>query len=97
MSASNYIDALAAEIRRHTPIDLVPDAAEDPALLFRLYALLALSKGDAVTTRDIHDAWAVWMAARGEAHESLVPFEQLSSATQAEDGPFVDAVRAALK
>lgn len=96
MSESNYIDALADTIRENTPVDLLPDDADDLQQLFRLYALLGLSKGEAVTTRDVHDAWAIWMLERGEVHESLVPFDQLSPEIQGEDQPFVDAILAAL-
>lgn len=92
----NYIDALAESIRRSTPSTLLPDGANDLQRLFRLYALLGLTKGANVTTRDVHDAWAVWMLERGEDHESLVPFDQLSASVQAEDQPFADAIRAAV-
>ena len=95
MSEYTYIDAMADAIRAHTPPDLVPSEADDPRSLFRLYALLALSVGEAVTTREVHDAWSVWMLGRGEEHESLVPFDALSAAVQAEDEPFVAAIQVA--
>ncbi len=97
MSEATYIDQMAEAIREHTPPDLVPDDADDPRSLFRLYALLALAVGEAVTTREVHDAWAVWMLGRGQAHESIVPFEALDAAVQTEDEPFVTAIRAALR
>lgn len=97
MNSANYIDALADAIRAHTPPDLVPDEADDPRSLFRLYALLALAVGKAVTTREVHDAWSVWMIERGEEHESLVPFDGLDAEVQAEDEPFVAAIRAAVR
>jgi hypothetical protein len=96
MSEGNYIDAMADAIRAQTPRDLVPEDADDPRSLFRLYALLALTVGEAVTTREVHDAWAVWMLERGEQHESIVPFGQLDAEVQAEDEPFVKAIRAAV-
>lgn len=95
MSETTYIDALADSIRDQTPGDLLPDDADDPRLLFRLYALLALAKGESVTTRDVHDAWTVWMLDRGQEHESVVPFEQLSPRVQDEDRPFLEAILAA--
>jgi len=96
MSEANYIDAVADAIREQTPPNLVPDDADDPRSLFRLYALLALAVGEAVTTREVHDAWAVWMLQREQRHESLVPFDALDAHVQAEDEPFVSAIRAAV-
>ena len=91
---ATYIDELAAAIRAATPPDRLPneDGLDD---LFRLYALLALVKGEAVTTLDVHNAWAVWMTNRGEDHESVVPFDMLARETQAEDEPFATAIRQA--
>lgn len=97
MSGSSYIDEMAQVIRAHTPPNLVPDDADDPRSLFRLYALLALTVGEAVTTREVHDAWSVWMLARGEKHESIVPFENLDAEVQAEDEPFVTAICEAVR
>lgn len=94
---NNYIDAMAEEIRRHTPSARLPEDGDDPRHLFRLYALLALSKGEAVSPRDVHDAWAVWMLERGEAHESIVPFENLSADVRREDAPFVAAIHSAAR
>lgn len=92
----NYIDALADAIRERTPPELLPDDAPDLGHLFRLYALLGLVKGESVTTRDVHDAWTVWMLERGESHESIVPFDRLSPSVQDEDKPFLEAILAAL-
>lgn len=96
MSEPTYIDVMADAIRQHTPPDLLPDDADEPRALFRLYALLALVRGEAVTTREVHDAWSVWMLERGKEHESVVPFESLDADVQAEDEPFVAAIRAAV-
>ena len=87
-----YLDALADEIRAAVPPDLVPD--DDVTELFRVYAVLLLAKGDAVTGSDVHNAWVAWMLGRGERHPSLVPFADLNRPTQAEDRPFVLAIRA---
>jgi hypothetical protein len=88
-----YLDKLAAQIRRHVPPDVLPPG--DLALLFRLYALLLLTKGTAVTAPDIHNAWAVWMQESDPGHPSIRPFDELDAETQAADGPFVAAVKAA--
>lgn len=97
MSGRSYIDAMADAIVQRTPPALLPDDAEDLRGLFRLYALLAFCKGEAVSASDVHDAWVVWMLDRGEEHESLVPFEALSADVKREDAPFVEAIRAALE
>lgn len=89
----NYIEKTAAEIRDQIPDDLLP-AEEDLDELFRLYALLARTKGEAVTAEDVHDAWATWTINRGEDHESVKPYSDLDPSTRREDNPFVDAIRA---
>jgi hypothetical protein len=94
-AASTYIDRVAQAIRAATPPDLLPNEPDLDAL-FRLYAVLALVKGEAVTASDVHDAWSAWMLNRGEDHESVVPFEALAPDTQAEDVPFTEAIRKAV-
>jgi hypothetical protein len=86
-----YLDVLAEEIRRAVPPDALPD--EDTSSLFRIYAVLLLAKGQDVTREDVHNAWVTWMLERGETHESMVPFAELSAETQAEDSPYMVAVR----
>jgi hypothetical protein len=87
----SYLDEVADYLRNAVPADALPD--EDTTGLFLLYAVLLLAKGDAVTREDVHNAWVAWMSSRGEDHESMVPFSELSSDTQAEDSPFVGAIR----
>jgi hypothetical protein len=86
-----YLDRLADEICEATAADALPD--EDTSSLFRAYAVLLLAKGEDVTREDVHNAWVAWMLDKGERHESLVPFADLSAVTQAEDSPFMVAVR----
>ncbi|HWF15819.1 MAG TPA: hypothetical protein VG244_06525 [Acidimicrobiales bacterium] len=86
-----YLDRIADEIRKAVRTDALPD--EETVELFRLYAVLLLSKGQAVTAEDVHNAWVAWMLSKGEAHESLVPFAELNAKTQGEDSPFVLAIR----
>lgn len=88
----SYLDELAAEIEQRLPDHLLPDG--DTRALFRLYALLALAKGRAVSAADVHNAWAAWMQERDPGHRSLKPFEALDAETQASDEPFVEAIRA---
>lgn len=87
----SYVAELAEAIRAELPAKLIPP--DDGELLFVLYAVLVLSKGADVTREDVHHAWAAWMTYRGQAHESLVPFDQLPASTKAEDEPFVRAIR----
>ncbi len=87
-----YLDDLAAEIERHVAQDLLPN--EDTRSLFRLYAVLALAKGRAVDSADVHNAWAAWMQERDPHHRSIKPFHELDTGTRAADEPFLDAIRA---
>jgi hypothetical protein len=89
-----YLDRVAEEIRRHVPDGVLPDG--DTELLFRVYAVLLLAKGAAVTSADVHNAWTVWMQTSERDHEALVPFEALSAEKQASDEPYVEAIRAAI-
>lgn len=84
MSGGNYIDALAARIGL-----IVPDCPQE---LLRLYALLALAKGESTTLNDVHDAWSVWRAATKPDHPALVPFQELAPGVQALDAPYRDAI-----
>lgn len=87
-----YLDELAEAIRRAVPTEALPDG--DTLPLFRLYAVLLLAKGEEVTRSDVHNAWVAWMAGQGRDHESLIPFGDLAPETQAEDSPYVVAIRA---
>ena len=88
----SYIDELAADIRGALPPDLIPSG--DTSALFRIYAVLALAKGEDVELEDVHDAWAAWMSGHDPGHRSLIPFSQLSGEVQRSDVPYVDAIRA---
>ena len=84
-TSPNYLDAIAADIGA-----LIPGC--EPALL-RIYAVLALAKGEHVTREDVHDAWAAWRAATRPDHPSLIPFKDLSPEVQALDEPYAEAIR----
>lgn len=88
----NYIDQLAGEIRKHVSAEVLPTEG-DLRRLFRLYALLALSVGTAISGRDVHDAWCVWMLNNGNTHQSLVPYDALDANSKARDEPYVAAIR----
>ena len=86
-----YLETLAAAIRDAVPPEKLP--AEDTAGLFLLYAVLLLVKGETVSREDVHNAWVAWMVEKGKSHESMVPYADLPPEAQAEDSPFVLAIR----
>lgn len=92
MPEGNYIDSLAARVRAALPEGLLPDEdrLDD---LFRVYALLILVRARDITGEDVHNAWATWMALKGEQHDSIRPFADLDEATRREDDPFVAVLR----
>jgi hypothetical protein len=90
----SYVDELAEAIRRQIPPQLVPDG--DTTALFRIYAVLAMAKGDRVVLEDVHDAWAAWMSGQDPTHKSLKPLRELPAEIQHSDQPYLDAIRAAI-
>lgn len=90
-----YLDDLAATIRAYAPANGSPTPELDS--LFRLYAVLALAKGLAVTAEDVHNAWAAWTQDSDPAHSEVRPFSELDRATQAEDDPYAEAIRSAVR
>ncbi len=86
-----YLNDVAQEIRDEVPQDVLPGGST--LALFRLYAVLLLAKGPDVTPEDVHNAWVAWMASQDAGHEALVPFHELDASTQAEDSPYVAAIR----
>lgn len=90
-----YLDGLGARIRAHVPKADLPD--ENTRGLFRIYAVLMLAKGTAVTSEDVHNAWAAWMAGIDPDHEALVPFQDLDADVASDDEPFAQAIRTVAK
>jgi hypothetical protein len=90
-----YLDEDADLIRRHLPANADPPSDADA--LFLIYALLLRSKGATVSPADVHDAWSVWMLTTHGDHKSVVPFAELDSDVQAEDAPYVVAIRSAAR
>jgi hypothetical protein len=88
----SYVDELAQAIRRVIPPRLLPDG--DTTGLFRLYAVLAMAKGDRVVLEDVHDAWSAWMSEQDPEHPSLRPLRELPAEVQRADQPYLDAIRA---
>ena len=85
-----YMRQLADSIQDSVGDRLALDGGDSLALL---YALLARTKGTAVTNEDVHDAWVTWCELRGRNHASAVPFRDLSADTQAKDTPLAAAIR----
>jgi len=89
--AMTYIDRIANQIRDALPPkDRPGEHAEE---LYRLYALLVLTTGEATTLENVHDAWSTWMTAHQPHHESIRPFRQLDAGTRNEDRPYLNAIR----
>jgi hypothetical protein len=88
----SYVQELADDIRARVPEDVIPDNTN---ALFLIYAALALAKGESVDGRDVHNAWAAWMASRDPFHDSIKPYDELPADVRNEDGPFVVAIRGA--
>jgi hypothetical protein len=86
----NYLATAANLIRSEVSEKVLPKANTDQ--LFLIYAVLLFAKGAQVTCEDVHNAWTAWMLTRGKEHRSMVEFDRLAPATQAEDQPFVDAI-----
>lgn len=87
----NYLDNIAMQIRERVSASDLPD--EDVRGLFRMYAVLLLAKGTAVTTEDVHNAWAAWMSEKDPAHEAIVPFSRLPKCVALDDLPYAEAIR----
>lgn len=90
----NYIDEIAKEIYvLCMEVGDPPEPSGDDILLWRIYALLALTTGVETTSRHVHDAWSVWQAGIFPEHRSLIPFEELTPEVQAYDDKYRDAIR----
>lgn len=87
----NYLESLAREIHQTVPVDALPD--DDTSTLFLMYAVVLLARGEDTEREDVHNAWVAWMTSKGEQHDSMTPFSELPLETQAEDSPFVIAIR----
>lgn len=88
---ANYIDDIADAIQQEVNPDKLP--TRDTRALFRLYAVLALTKGEMVTLEDIHNAWSAWMLDHDPGHAAIKPFNELRPEIQRQDQPYADAIR----
>ena len=88
----NYLDGLGARIRSQIPRAALPE--EGTQGLFRIYAVLLLAKGTAVTAAYVHNAWVAWMLDTDPGHSAIVPYADLSKEVADDDLPFVRAIHA---
>jgi hypothetical protein len=88
----SYVDDVAQAIRRRIPADRLPEG--DTSALFRVYAVLAMAKGEDVALEDVHNAWAAWISEHNPQHQSLKPLHELSPEVQSADQPYLEAIRA---
>ena len=86
---NTYIDDVVKKVSERTHI-------KDQNLV-RLYALLVLTKGEYISSEDVHDAWAMNMNFKqrtefcyGHEHKSIVPFDELTEEVQNRDIKYVD-------
>jgi hypothetical protein len=89
-----YLEDIAAAVRKQIPPERLP--AGDSTDLFLMYAVLARTKGLAITNSDVHDAWAAWIFKGDATHPALVEYEKLEAAVQQEDSEFAEAIRRAV-
>lgn len=62
-------------------------------LLYRMYALLVLTKGMDTTNEHVHDAWSVWETQVGLPwRRSIVPYDQLPPEVQEMDTRYTEAI-----
>lgn len=92
---TNYVAEVAAAIRQAIKPDLLPRGDVD--LLFLFYAVLAMTRGVKTTAEDVHNAWTAWMVATGQDHDAMRPYSELPPDVQAEDVPYVRAIRSAAR
>jgi len=80
----NYIQEMIDELSETLPG--LPDELID------LYALLVAVKGDKVTLKDVHDAWAIWKNRIRPNHKSLIPFDGLTTEVQELDRKYANGI-----
>lgn len=87
-----YIEQIARDIWAATGED-EPWYPADEEVLWLGYAVLALAKGTATTSADVHEAWSAWATIHHNGqHRSLVPFAELPLTIQRYDDRYRDAI-----
>lgn len=80
----NYIQEMLDELSETLPG--LPDELLD------LYALLVAVKGDKVTLKDVHEAWAIWKNRIRPDHKSLIRFDELTPEVQELDRKYANGI-----
>ena len=90
-----YIDRIACAIWVHCsdPGDPLNMPGND-APLYRIYAVLALAKGQQTTLDDVHDAWSAWCVSDRPYHLAIIPFNELTNDQKEQDRRYMDAIHA---
>lgn len=91
----NYVQEIANRIHADVSPEKMPE--ENSRLLFRIYAVLAIAKGEDVTAEDVHAAWAAWMTGINPEHPALRAYADLGREEIASDLPYVEAIRRAAR
>lgn len=83
-----YLEEDAGKIRTHVGGQLLPGQAI-------IYALLLRVAGLNTTAENVHDGWAAWrlLCRPDDKHKDLIPYDDLSPATQILDEPYAAAIR----
>lgn len=92
-----YVEQMRDRLGAELGNDEIAGWGENTELLLDLYTLLALTRGDDVTSQDVHDAWSVAIQRSDPEHRSLVPFDELAPDVQAMDDRYRDAIAAAAR
>lgn len=85
-----YLDEKAKEIEEALSPDDRPK--EHAKALYRLYALLALTKGKDTTLEDVHDAWSTWTLDFDPDDDAIRPLDELEKFRHAYDEPYLEAI-----
>ena len=85
----NYIDQIAKAIATECGYESI---GLDDERLLRIYAVLALTLGEATTNQAVHDAWSAWKSEYNPLHKSLIPFKELTPDVQELDTLYRDAI-----
>lgn len=90
----NYLATIAKAIFLVTDAKSMGDSWQpEDEPLYLAYALLCLAKGEATTSKDVHDAWSLWATKADPESWSLVPFDKLPLSMQSIDDKYRDAIR----
>lgn len=81
-----YAHAIFEKLYPGTPVEALE------LELYRLYALLLVTKGVTVTKENVHDAWALWKNEHYSGHRFLVPFDLLAKEIQDLDEKYMTAI-----